>query len=255
MAWCIGCIGVVLPADQPVGNVNVIFKVVGGSVLLKIVADVHLQLGPGLELLLPVVVGVHVGKGQDLPFLQHVYTVVEAAPAAGSHPDEFWHESGADDGGFLGLNENDGGIRMLGKQALTKEALGHGPAGGKDALGFEPGMYPVHRNLGGSILDAVAGLRIVLDDLASTASALDIQLEEDGAAVPGDAQAVVCDEARDGLRREEGAEEDDEGGVVVGPDGTADDVGGNVAEILRCAQNDRARCPIGSGIKGKEEKL
>ena len=96
---------------------------------------------------------------------------------------------------------------------------------------------------------------IVLDDLASTASALNIQLEEDGAAVPGDAQAVLCDETRDGLRREEGAEEGDEGGVVVGPDGTADDVDGNEAEILRCAQNDRARCPVGPGLKGKGEKL
>ena len=101
----------------------------------------------------------------------------------------------------------------------------------------------------------MAGLRIVLDDLASTASALDVQLEENGAAVPGDAQAVVYDEARNGFRRKEGAEEGDEGGVVVGPDGTADDVGGNEAEILRCAQNDRARCPIGSGLKGKGEKL
>ena len=82
-----------------------------------------------------------------------------------------------------------------------------------------------------------------------------VQLEEDGATVPGDAQAVVCDEARDGLRREEGAEEGDEGRVVVGPDGTADDIGGDEAEILRCAQNDRARCPIGPGIKGKGEKL
>ena len=100
-------------------------------------------------------------------------------------------------------------------------------------------MNPVHRNLGGSVLDAVASLRIVLDDLASTASALDIQLEEDGAAVSGDAQAVVCDEACDGLRREEGAKEGDEGGVVIGPDGATDDVGGDEAEILRRAQNDR----------------
>ena len=105
------------------------------------------------------------------------------------------------------------------------------------------------------VFDPVTGLRIVLDDLASTASALDIQLKEKGAAVSGDAQAVVRDETRDGLRREEGAEDGDEGGVVVGPDGTADDVGGNKAEILRCAQNDRARCPVGPGIKGMGEKL
>ena len=32
-------------------------------------------------------------------------------------------------------------------------------------------------------------------------------------------------------------------------------VGGDGAEILRCAQNDRARCPVGPGLKGKGEKL
>lgn len=83
---------------------------------------------------------------------------------------------------------------------LAKEALGQSPAGGKDTLGFKPGMNPVHGNLGGSVLDAMASLGIVLDDLASTASALDVQLEEDGAAVPGNSQTVVRDEAR--LRRE-----------------------------------------------------
>ena len=37
--------------------------------------------------------------------------------------------------------------------------------------------------------------------------------------------------------------------------GAGIDVGGNETEILRCAQNDRARCPIGPGIKGRGEKL
>lgn len=32
-------------------------------------------------------------------------------------------------------------------------------------------------------------------------------------------------------------------------------VGGYEAEILRSAQNDRARCPVGPGLKGKGEKL
>ena len=117
------------------------------------------------------------------------------------------------------------------------------------------GVNPIDAAWFVGVFDPVTSLGIVLDDFASTASALDVQLEEDGAAVPGNAQVVVCDEARDGLRREEGAEEGDEGRVIVGPDGTADDVGGNETEILRCAQNDRARCPIGPGIKGKGEKL
>lgn len=55
------CIGVVVPADEPVGNVYVVFEVLGGCVLLEVVADVHFQLGPDLELPLPVVESVHVG--------------------------------------------------------------------------------------------------------------------------------------------------------------------------------------------------
>ena len=39
----------------------------GGCVLLEIVADIHFQLGAGLELLLPVVVGVHVDSNQNVP--------------------------------------------------------------------------------------------------------------------------------------------------------------------------------------------
>lgn len=116
-------------------------------------------------------------------------------------------------------------------------------------------MNPIDAAWFVGVFDLVTGLGIVLDDLASTGLALDIQLEEDGAAVPGNSQAVVRDEARNGFRRKEGAEEGDEGGVVVGPDGTADDFGGNEAEILRCAQNDRARCPVGPGLKGKGGKL
>ena len=43
------------------------FLAVSGGVLLEIVADIHFQLGAGLELLLPVVVGVHVDSNQNVP--------------------------------------------------------------------------------------------------------------------------------------------------------------------------------------------
>ena len=61
------CIGGLFPADESVGNVYVVFEVLGGCVLLEIVADIHFQLGAGLELLLPVVVGVHVDSNQNVP--------------------------------------------------------------------------------------------------------------------------------------------------------------------------------------------
>lgn len=45
----------------PVGNVYVVLEIFGGCILLEVVADIHFQLGPGLELPLPVVESVHVG--------------------------------------------------------------------------------------------------------------------------------------------------------------------------------------------------
>ena len=56
------CIGVIVPADKPVGNVNVIVEVFFRGGFLQVVGDVDFQFGPGLELFLPVVVGVHVGE-------------------------------------------------------------------------------------------------------------------------------------------------------------------------------------------------
>ena len=58
----------------------------------------------------------------------------QSTTAAGGHPHEFRHESGADDGGFLGLNEDYDGIGMLQQQVFPKEALGHGPADSNNAL-------------------------------------------------------------------------------------------------------------------------
>ena len=85
---------------------------------------------------------------------------------------------------------------------LPEEALRERPVLRELTPGLEHGVDPVDSAGRVLVLDSVASLGIVLDDFASTASALDVQLEEDGAAVPGNAQVVVCDEARDGLRRE-----------------------------------------------------
>ena len=71
---CIGrqghCIGGLFPADEPVGNVYVSAQVFLAGVLLEIVADIHFQLGAGLDLLLPVVVGIHIREDQDLSSIQ-----------------------------------------------------------------------------------------------------------------------------------------------------------------------------------------
>ena len=104
---------------------------VGGGYALEVVGDVALEARMFRELLLPVVEGIHIRKNEDLPAFQDIHLGVEAAAASGSHPNEFRHESGADDGGFLGLNEDYRGIGMPLQQMLSKEALGHGPAGRK----------------------------------------------------------------------------------------------------------------------------
>ena len=203
-----------------------------------------------LQLPLPFVVTVDIGERHNLPAAQYQQTFVDLGLAAGGHPQEPRHQTCTDDGRLFALHQGNHFLGVLLQQMLPEETLRERPVLGELPPGLEHGVDPVDSAGRVLVFDAVAGLGIVLDDLSSTASALDIQLEEDGAAVPGDAQAVVRDEARDGFRREEGAEEGDEGGVVVGPDGTADDVGEDEAEILRCAQNDKARCPDGPGIKG-----
>ena len=64
----------------------------------------------------------------------------------------------------------------------------------------------------------MAGLGVVLHDLAGTTPAFDVELEEDGGPVAGDADAVVFDEGFDGRCRQDGAQEGDQVGVAVGAD-------------------------------------
>ena len=110
---------------QVVGDIG--GGMVGGGDTLEVVGDVALE--ARMPLLLPVVVGIDVRKDQDLPAFQDIHLGVEATTTTGGHPHEFRHESGADDGGFLCLNQGHRGIGMLQQQMLSKETMGHGPAG------------------------------------------------------------------------------------------------------------------------------
>jgi len=96
------------------------FLAVSGGVLLEIVADIHFQLGAGLELLLPVVVDIHVGREQDLSVFEDVHAVVHAAQAAGGQPHVLGDESGSNDGGFLGLNQGYDSFAVAGEEVLPK---------------------------------------------------------------------------------------------------------------------------------------
>ncbi len=111
-------------------------------------------------------------------------------------------------------------------------------------------MHPRDAGRDIRVFDAVAGLGIILHDFAGTAPALDVELEEDGGTVAGDADAVVFDQGLDGAGVEEGAKEGDEVGVAVGADGAVDIGDGDGAEELRFGR-DRLwllRCPVKPGM-------
>ena len=119
---------------------------------------------------------------------------------------------------------------------LPKEALGEVP-GGRQLPGLaHQGMHPRDAGRDVRVFDAVAGLGIIFHDFAGTAAAFDVELEEDGGTVAGDADAVVFDQGLDGAGVEEGAKEGDEVGVAVGADGAVDIGDGDGAEGfgLRC---------------------
>ena len=79
----------------------------------------------------------------------------------------------------------------------------------------------------------MAGLGVVLHDLAGAATALEVELEEDDIAIGSDAETVVDDQHFDDQGVEECAEEGGEGGVAVGTDGAGDVLEGDGAEGLR----------------------
>lgn len=70
---------------------------------------------------------------------------------------------------------------------------------------FEASMHPVHGDR--SILDAVASLGIVANNLAGAAVTALVYLVKDGGEVFGDADAVLVHQADDGLFVEERLEE------------------------------------------------
>jgi len=83
-------------------------------------------------------------------------------------------------------------------------------------------MHPVHGDRG--ILNAVASLRIVADNLTGAAVATLVYLVEDGGEVFGDADAVLVHQTDDGLFVEERLEELEEEASRVEAESPADDV-------------------------------
>ena len=98
---------------------------------------------------------------------------------------------------------------------LAEEALGELPGFRKVATLFEAGMHPVHGD--GGILESVASLGIVADNLPCAAVSALVYLVENGGEVFGDADAVLVHQADDGLLVEECLEELQEEAARIQP--------------------------------------
>ena len=230
-------------ADEPVGDVDVVGHVLRRCVLLEDGADGDVETpgqagGDGLgvlilgQLLDPFLVTIDIREGDDLMAGEDQEAVVDAGFATGGQPDVFRHEAGTDDGGLLAFDERHRFVGMLLEKVLSEQALREIPGGGQLPGLAHQGMNPRDAGRGIWIFDAVAGLGVVLHDLAGAAPAFDVELEEDGGPVAGHADAVVFDEGFDGGGWQDGAKEGDEVGVAVGAHGAFDVGDGDGAERL-----------------------
>lgn len=75
---------------------------------------------------------------------------------------------------------------------LAKQALGESQLRRKQVRGLEIGVHPHYRREM-SILDAVAGLRVVGDDFPAAAASLGVELVEDGAPVLGRTNVILLE--------------------------------------------------------------
>ena len=226
------------------------FHVFGGGALLQEWADgdvEHRVLG---QLFAPLLVAIDIGERHDLPVGQDEEPVVDAGLAAGGQPDVFGHEAGADDGSLLGFYQRYRLLGLLLQQMFSKQALREVPGRRQLPCLAHQGMHPRDAGRDVRVFDAVAGLGIILHDFAGTAAAFDVELEEDGGTIAGDADTVVFDEGFDGGGWQDGAEEGDQVGVAVGADGAFDVGDGDGAEGfgLRWDRLGLLRCSVKPGM-------
>jgi len=217
-------IGRAVPADEPVGNVDVVGPVLLGAVLLEEVGHFDAQFREFSGLLAPGVVAVNVREGGDGTALQHVQPRIELGFPTGGQPDELGNEAGADDGGLLAFYQGNRFLREEGQQVFAEEALGERPFLRKLAGVFEEGMHPGDAAFAVFVLDAVAGLRVVFHDFAGADASFRVNLVEDDGTVASDTDAVFVDKAFEDDGVKEGGEETGEVGRAVRPEGLGHDV-------------------------------
>ena len=215
------------PADEPVGDVDVVVAVAVGGVFLEYIRYGDGQSLYGGELFGPLPVAVHVGEGDDFAAPEDgEFFGRELGFASGGEPDVFGHDAGGDDGSLFGLDEGYGpdSAAGFGEQVLAEEALGELPAGRELAGAFHQGVDPADAEGCAGVFDPSACGWVVFHDLAGAYAACGVYLEVDDVAGAGDSEAVGVCEGGYGVLGEDGAQECGEGAGDVLADRAAEDV-------------------------------
>ena len=167
-------IGRAVPADEPVGNVDVSLVVLRLPVFDQKVAyrvGESLQLG---ELLHPCAVSVNIRECSYRAALQDIKPGVNLGLTAGGQPYELGNEAGTDDGGLFAFDQGNRHLREKRQQVFAEEALRERPFLWELAGVFEEGMYPGDTAFGVLVLDTVAGLGVVFHYFSGADAALSL---------------------------------------------------------------------------------
>ena len=206
-------------SDQAVGDVGPCAALQFGRSGNKIVRDKYGEIFSMKKFFRPSVVGIHVREGDDATSTKDVETVTELGFSASGQPKIIREETGADDGGFFGLNETDGGIRMSRQEVFSEKALGEMPGLRELAGAFEACMNPIDGRLSIVVFDPMAGGGIIADNLAGAGTASVVGLVEYGRKVACDAETILMGKSTDGRIVKQGAEKGDECGFRVEAEG------------------------------------
>ena len=218
--------------DNEVGDVKARGEVFGGGVAYEEVGNLDVEVWPLFDLLDPGIVGIEIGESDDTPAFQDLNLVAQLRLSADGHPEELRERTGADDSGFLGLNQGHDLGRIAFEQMFAKEALRELPVGGQLLLGLEQCVNPGDAAVDGFVFDTVAGGGVVLHNFSCAASVVEVKLVVHCIAGLARSDAVVGDDLADGRFGEDGQEEGNERACGNEADRFSDDVKRNGTDVV-----------------------